>query len=145
MPIALRARGMRILVAITTSDTKLVGDRALRWCARLGMDVCLFVPKGKRRKFKEVIDDMNYHYYVDFTYDRLITRMDVEKYAWANEYELLVTVPHDLWSWRKNKQFKVDEIAHPYNALGKARVEFGNHPRKKIKRWNNGVTMERIK
>lgn len=136
---------MKILIAITTSDTKVVGDCALRWCARLGMDTRLFVPRNKHQKFKRVVDDTNYHYYLDFTYDQIISRVDQEKYAWLHGYDLLVEVPPNLLAWKKGTQFNDKEIYIAYGALANARLEFGAKPRKRIKRWHNGVVMRRIK
>lgn len=135
---------MKILIVINSIKPKLVGDRALRWCGRLGKDLIIVVPRNKRRKYIETIDDANYHYYLALTYDIVITRSDAKSYAIQHDYDLLVTVPEELWSWRKGRQFKENEIAIAYEALAKARSEFGSKPRKRIKRWVNGVTMERL-
>lgn len=135
---------MKILLAVNaTSPTKPI-DNALRWAGRLGLDLKLFVPKGKRTKFFNTIDEVNYHYYQGLTYDCIVNRTDAENYARQHEYDLLLQVPEDLHSWRKGMQFNDAEIFLARTAIGKARLEFAEKPRKRIKKWFNGVTMERV-
>jgi hypothetical protein len=57
----------------------------------------------------------------------------------------LVRIPESLKAWRKGTEYKDKDIMHAYPAIGTARGEFGKSNRKQVKRWANGVTMERVR
>lgn len=135
---------MKILLAITSTNHDIVGDNALRWCGRLGFDIRLFIPKGKRFKYEDVLLDTNYHWYLDLPPIMLVTRTDAENYAKQHEYDLLLTVPEDLPSWRKDLFLHPEEIAYCHKSIGNARLEFAQKPKKRIKRWANGCIMKRV-
>lgn len=135
---------MKILLAINATDYKHLGDRALRWCGRLGYQLRVFVPKNKRSKFMQCIDDVNYHYYLNLQYDILVGRTTAMEYAKQHDFDLLLTVPEDLTEWRKGTAFKDTELIPPVKTIGAARIEFGKKPGMKIKRFSNGAVMERV-
>lgn len=136
---------MKILVAIESKDHKKLADQSLRWLARSGLELRVFVPKGKAKKFKWTIDEVNYHYYVALDWaDTVVERTDPMTYAQQHDFDLLLKVPSKLMSWRKRDYLKDWEILVFRGAVGKARVEFGKHPKKRIKHFFNGATMERV-
>ncbi len=137
---------MKILVAINATDWKTLDDRALRWCGRMGFDLRVFAAKNKRKRFLLAVENANYHYYLALKpNDTIITRMECRDYAQMFGYDLLVTVPEELTAWRKGSEFKIDEVKRAYETLASARGDLSRNPRKKIKRWANGVVMERIR
>lgn len=136
---------MKILLAIDSKKPKLVGDRALRWASRTGYEMRLFAPRNKRQRYLQVIDDANYDYYLDIKKNQLITKMDPMQYAKAHDFDLVLLVPEGLWSWRKGEQFKPMEVVHCAQVIGRARIEFGAHPRKRIKHFANGSIMQRVR
>lgn len=135
---------MKILLAINSTDPVLVVDRALRWCARTGYELRLFIPKGEYTKYVETVNEVNYHYYVAVTYGQIVSKMTAREYAEQYGFDLILTVPEDLWSWRKGRQFKPEEIYQCAIAVGKARKQFSEHPKKRIHRFVNGSVMERV-
>lgn len=136
---------MKILLAIKPSKPKHLADNALRWCGRLGYQMRVFVPKKRQLvKYAEEIAEVNYQYYLALGVDILTVHKDPKQYAKENGYDLLLSVPAELKAWRKGTAFKDTEIIWPRGAVGLARIEFGKKPKKRIKRWSNGCTMERV-
>lgn len=135
---------MKILLAIPSNKPRKAEDGAIRWVPRLGYDYAMFIPRNKRAKYIELIDDTNYHWYLDIQPDHLISRENPVEYAKAKGYDLLVTVPEDLMAWRKGTAFKDKDLIYGFPAIGNARGWFNEHPKARIKRWPNGVTMERL-
>lgn len=137
---------MKILVAIECSNDKTLQDNALRWAARGGFALKVFPPRHNfnARKWRRIIKDVNYHWYLPLTEDIIESRLTPRKYAEVNGYDLLLSIPEDLETWRKGRRFKDDEVNVFAIAIGKARVEFGEKPHKLIKRWPNGAVMQRI-
>lgn len=136
---------MKILVAINSVNHKTVGDKALRWCGRLGLDVKLFVPKNKRKKFLETVDDANYHYYLALDKDEtVVSRTDAETYAKQHDIDLLLTIPESLSAWRKGTEFKDHEIKLAYEAITSARGQFSRKEGMNIKQFANGAIMKRV-
>lgn len=136
---------MKILVAVTPGTWRNADDRALRWVGRAGYELKIFVPRNKLNKYRGVIDNLNYHWYLALTYKDLESHLAPEEYALENSFDLLLTIPDELLSWRKRQRFKDWEIKTYVEAVGKARLEFSRKPRKRIHRWANGATMRRIK
>lgn len=134
---------MKLLLAIEATKPKEL-EKALRWCGRLGYDLRVFVAKGKRKKFLDIFDDCNYHWYLDIRHDQLISRTDAHTYARQHSYDLMLTVPENLEQWRKRSFLKPDELKHPVVAIGTARIEFGKKPRMQVKRFANGAIMRRV-
>lgn len=135
---------MKLLIAINSADHNNLADLALRWCGRLGFNVKVFVPKAKRYRFINAVAEANYHYYLALPEDIIISRTDAYTYAYQHDYDLLVTIPEGLKAWRKGSQYKDAEIKNAYMAIAKARLQFHDMPKKRIKRWSNGVKMERL-
>jgi hypothetical protein len=136
---------MKILVAINSTNAKILSDTTLRWVGRLGFEVRVFVPKNKRKKYLEIVDDTNYQWYLALEpKNTIVSRTDAETYAKQHGFDLLVTIPEHLESWRKKGFFKPDEVKRPYEAIANARGEFSRKPRKRIKRFKNGTVMRRI-
>lgn len=134
---------MKILAAIKVTKPKKLADNSLRWVSRAGCDLVLFTAPFRHRKVIDAIWDANYHYYCGLDED-LIAFGKPMNFARNNGYDLLVTVPEDLQSWRKDSRFRPREILYFAEALGKARKQFSQNPNKQIHRWKNGVTMERV-
>lgn len=111
----------------------------------MGFDLKVFVGRGKKSQFSDVINEVNYQYYLNLKKDTIISRYTAEEYARQCKYDLLLTIPEDLESWRLSRRFKDDEINIAYTAISKARGEFSRKPRKRIKRWANGAIMTRVK
>lgn len=136
---------MKILVACKTEDYKNIGDNILRWAARAGYEFRLFVPYAKHKRFEKAIKDVNWDYYMALgASETLVFRDDPEDYAKQNGFDLLVTIPDTLQSWRKGSRAKPEEMALYVKAIGSGRKYFSENPKAKIKRWANGVTMKRI-
>lgn len=135
---------MKLLLAISATNHKNLEDGSIRWCGRLGFELKVFVPKNKRSRYKNVIADANYHYYLALEPDTLVSRTDAMSYAQQHGYGLLVTVPERLPSWHKRTAYDDVEVKLAYEAIDFARGEFVKNPRKRIKRWTNGVTIERV-
>lgn len=136
---------MKILVACQTEDYKNIGDNVLRWAARAGYQFRLFVPYDKKKRFEKAIKDVNWDFYMALgAYDTLVFNEEPEVWAKNNSYDLLVTIPDTLQSWRKDSRYKPEEMALYIKAIGSARKYFSENPKARIKRWANGVTMKRI-
>lgn len=135
---------MKLLVAIESTDYKNLPDRSLRWCGRSGFDVRVFVPKNKRRRFRDVVNEVNYQWYLALPQDTIVSRYTPVEYAKRNHVDLMLTVPENLISWKKGKEYSEEEIVLMREAVGKARLEFGQKPRKQIKRFRNGCTIRRV-
>lgn len=137
---------MKILVAIKASDHKILVDNSLRWAARAGFAIKIFPPRHNfnRKHWRNMLKDVNYHWYLDLQDSVIEPHSSPMKYAKQNGFDLLLTVPEDLETWRRGKRFKPDEVSQFAIAVGKARVEFGEKPRKTIKRWPNGAVMRRV-
>ena len=134
---------MKLLLAIEATKPKEL-EKALRWCGRLGYELRVFAAKGKRKRFLDIFEDCNYHWYLALTHDQLITRTDSQTYAKQHDFDLMVTVPQGLEQWRKRSFLKPDELKHPVKAIGEARIEFGKKPRMRVKRFANGSVMRRV-
>lgn len=136
---------MKILMAIESKDPKRLGDHALRWCGRTGFELRVFIPKKRRRaKYEEAILDANYNWYMAIPTDIIVTRTSPKEYAQQHGFDLLLTIPEELFAWRKGTQFKDSEIWWVRKAVGAARLEFGAKPKMRIKRFANGCIMERL-
>lgn len=136
---------MKILVACQTEDYKNIGDNVLRWAARAGYQFKLFVPYDKKKRFEKAIKDVNWDFYMALgAYDTLVFNEEPEVWAKNNNYDLLVTIPDTLQSWRKDSRSKPEEMALYIKAVGSGRKYFSENPKARIKRWTNGVTMKRI-
>lgn len=135
---------MKILLAINVDRPELANDRAVRWASRTGFEVRIFGAKDIYNKLVNMVNDVNYNFYVNLRHDQIITKMSAMEYALEHDFDLLFTVPQGLWSWRKGRQFKPDEVFYAREAAGKARLEFGVKHRMNIKRWANGAVMERV-
>lgn len=135
---------MKILLAINVDNPEVANDRSVRWAARTGFDLRIFGKKEEYSKLVNMVNDTNYHFYVHIKHEQIITKIDIETYAYEHEIDLLVIIPQDLWAWRKGTQFKNNETFVCREALGKARLEFGQKPGMKIKRFSNGVVMKRL-
>jgi hypothetical protein len=136
---------MKILVGIKSKKPNVVQDAALRWVARGGYNLKLFIPSSKYRRYQMVVDDANYHWYLDLKHDVIESILEPEEYAIEHNYDLLLTIPEDLKSWRKGGMLKEKEIFHFVKAVGKARLEFGRNHGMRIKKWSNGAVMRRVK
>lgn len=135
---------MRILLAIESTKPKVVGDAALRWAGALGYDVAVFAPRHKRKKYLEMIADVNYNWYLALEPNIIVTKETPQMYAALNGYDLIVMIPEEMESWRKGARFHKNEVNHAYAPIGNARGEFSRHPKKRIHRFHNGVVMERV-
>lgn len=136
---------MKILVAIEATNPKIIVDKSLRWCGRVGFEMRVFFKNAKQRpKYEEAIADANYHYYLALEPRQLIARTDAMKYARAYDFDLVITIPQELSAWRKGTQFKANEIKYAYETIAKARGEFSRKPSMRIKRFANGAVMRRV-
>ena len=135
---------MKIIVTTWAVSPKGLSDGVLRWAPRAGFEFKLCIPGGKRKAFKEEIDDANYHWYAGIDYSCIESRLTPEQYARKHGAHLLVRIPPKLLSWYKSKAYQEDEIAPFVEAMGKARLAFGKSPSLKHKEWRNGVTMDRV-
>jgi hypothetical protein len=134
----------KLLIAVECQRPKDTADNTMRWVSRGGFPYYFFVPKGKRKKFLDQLEDNNYHYYLAMGPDRIVTRTSAAEYAKQHDYDLMLTIPSDLHSWRKGTAFKPKEIYHFAKAIHNARGQFVKHPGKQIIRFENGAVMERV-
>jgi hypothetical protein len=136
---------MKILLAITSTRPKTMADNSLRWAGQLGYAVRVFTPTNKRKKFLAAIADVNYHWYLALDAEEVVvSRYSPSLYANLMGFDLIVHIPDDLATWHKRMAFSDKEINHTFSAIGNARGEFSRSSRKRIKRWHNGVVMERV-
>lgn len=135
---------MKILLAIQSKNPEAIIDNALRWAGRTGFELRIFAPKDAYHKYVAAVADANYHWYLAVKYSQIITKQDARDYAEMYGFDLLLLVPEDTKTWRYGHFMKDDEIMLCAEAVGKARAEFGQKPRMRIKRWANGCTMERV-
>lgn len=131
---------MKMLVSITSTDPKKLGDAALRLLGRIGQDVAIFIPAGKRRKYKEVLLDANYHWYLALQPSVLITGSDAVAWAKRKGYELLVLLPEDMKFWSKDSETEAADFAA---TVGVARRALSSS-RRRIWRFRHKITMVRL-
>lgn len=134
---------MKVLVAIDSRSPKHFGDNALRWASRAGFNLRVFIPHRKQLKFAAALADANYNWYLGLD-ESVFVFGNPREYAKEHGYELLVIIPDFLKSWHKRGFMKPTEVIDFHAAIGQARLEFSEKPRKKIRRWPNGVIMQRI-
>lgn len=135
---------MKILLAIKIDHPEIANDKAIRWAPRTGFELRIFGENDMYSKLVNLVNDVNYNWYVHIKHDQIVTKQDVKAYAYEQSIDLLVTIPQSLKAWRKGTMLHDKETFYCREALGKARLEFGNKPRMRIKRFANGVTMERL-
>lgn len=136
---------MKLLIAIDSTDYKHLADRTLRWASRSGSELRVFAPKNKRKKFLGAFELSNYHWYNDVRPEQLITRQTKEDYAKEHGFDLVLTIPEYLMSWRKGaKKFETEEIIYFTKVVENARRKFEQNERKRIIRFKNGSTMVRV-
>jgi hypothetical protein len=144
---------MKLMIAIKSQDGKVLEDRALRWCGRLGFEIRVFVPKKKRAEYIEIINDANYNWYLAMDPEQVIVSSrfrgtlpnPAQQYARRHGFDLILYVPENLGEWKRGLAFSEEDIKIPYETIASARGEFSRGPRKLIIRWNNGCFMERVK
>lgn len=136
---------MKLLVAIKSDGkAKTIGDYTLRWAGRGGYALRLFVPGRQVRYYAQALKDANYDWYLALEPDIIIKNTEPMIYAYAMDYDLLVTLPDDMEGWKKTGDFD----RHVYDfaeAIGRARKLFSEKPRKRRIRFSNGAIIERVR
>lgn len=134
---------MKVLVAIESSENpKTLAKCALRWAARAGFDLRIFIPgQSQLSEYKEAIDEANYNWYLAIPKNALITELTPSEFAKAQNYDLVLHVPDHLRKWDK----KANHELNPYKfaeSVGKARLLFADQS---ITRYvfENGAVMVR--
>lgn len=140
---------MKILAAIKSSkNAEEMAHTTLRWAARAGFDLRIFVPdKRQLKKYKKYLDEYNYYYWGNIDEERsIVTGQEPMDYARENGYALLITLPDNLLDYsveRNDDQTFIDYAED----VAKLRVEFGNNPAlmgSKLER-NDKCKMERVR
>lgn len=121
---------MKILVAIESDkNAEQLAHTTLRWAARAGFDLRIFIPDRRQlKKYKKFLDEYNYYYWGNIDEERsIVAKADPMEWAKANGYDLLVTLPDNLLDYCtvENDDATFMEYAED---VAKARVEFGHKP-----------------
>lgn len=136
---------MKLLCAIKSEGNHLtIADGTLRWAARAGYDLRIFVPKVELEPYQEALTDANYNWYLALSKDMLIPDTDPMTYAQVMGYDLLATLPDGMTDWRKRADMERQVFLY-CEAIGKGRLQFAENPGKRVKHYANGATMERVR
>lgn len=139
---------MKILVAIPSSENPdLLANTTLRWAARAGFNLRIFIPDEEQREsYVKSIDDANYDYFLDIPEEAIVSIITPLDYAQEHNFDLLVTLPDSLYDWDKENTLGTDKTVIDYaEAIGAARVLFGQQPELKEHEFGNGAIMTRVK
>lgn len=113
---------MRILVAV-------IGKRStdtLKWAARAGFNLRVFVKNKSVAKWERRILDLNYDQYLDLPLT-VIETQEPEEFAKENGFDLLVMLPDNLKKW--DEADSIDGTVYHYQKdIGIARKEFADQP-----------------
>jgi hypothetical protein len=120
---------MKILVAIeSTKRAEEMAHTTLRWAARAGFNLRVFIPDNRqRKKYEAAIDDANYHYYFSIPESVLVAGESPMEYAKREGYELLVSLPDNLLDYYAVEDDDKSFIEYAED-VAKARVAFGKNP-----------------
>ena len=142
---------MKILVAIeSTKRAEEMAHTTLRWAARAGFNLRIFIPTNRERKtYEKYVDDANYHYYYSIPPSVIIAKSKEGtpmEYAKANGFDLLVTLPDNLLDYKTERDDDKTFIEYAED-VAKARVKFGNEPdlMELALEQNNDCVMERVR
>lgn len=140
---------MKILVAIESDkNAEQLAHTTLRWAARAGFDLRIFVPDNRQsKKYKKYLDEYNYYYWGNIDEERsIVTKQKPMDYAREHGYDLLVTLPDNLLDYYTEEDD--DKTFMEYTEdVAKARVEFGSNEAvmgSKLER-NDKCLMERVR
>lgn len=123
---------MKILVAIQSSKrAEEMAHTTLRWAARAGFNLRIFIPDNRQRKaYEKYVDDANYHYYFNIPPSVIVAENKEGtpmEYAKREGYDLLVLLPDNLLDY--NTVAEDDKTFIEYaEDVAKARVELGMKP-----------------
>lgn len=131
---------MKLLLTVNATTPK-KAKVTLAWAGRLGYEKRLFIPKGKRFQFRDVIADVNYNNFLDIPLDVIVDRTDPISYADQHNYDLVLILPENMKAWEDNTD---DEGMESFlRDVSTARVELGSTDKKLIK-WDNGAEMVKL-
>lgn len=135
---------MKILVAIESSENpKTLAATTLRWAARAGYDIRIFVPDDSQTdEYQHAIDDANYKWYLDLKESIIVSNTRPLDYAHDNGYDLILYLEDSMHKWKRdiNHELNVYEYAKD---VGEARMRFNQDSNKDTERFANGAIMER--
>jgi hypothetical protein len=141
---------MKILVAIESSKrAEEMAHTTLRWAARAGFNLRIFIPDNRQRKvYEKAVDDCNYHYYFNIPPTVLVAQNKEGtpmEYAKANGYDLLLHLPDNLLDYKSVRDDDKTFIEYAED-VAKARVQFGTKPElmELPLEQNNLCIMERV-
>lgn len=135
---------MKIFVAIESSNNaKVLANTTLRWAARAGFNMRIFVPSEKQRRiYAAFIEEANHNWYLDLPDDVVVVGKSPKRFAEENGFDLLVRLPDNLRKWKRWLNYDLN-VLHYAADLGKTRIKFAD-PEKKVERFKNGATIERL-
>lgn len=123
---------MKILVAIeSTKRAEEMAHTTLRWAARAGFNLRIFIPDNRqRKKYQWAVDDANYHYWFNIPDSVIEAKSKVGtpmEYAKREGYDLLVLLPDNLLDYCTVEDDDKSFVEYAED-VAKARVEFGLKP-----------------
>lgn len=133
---------MKLLIAIPSKGrTDTIFKRTLRWVARTGYDVRVFVEPQEIEQYREVARDANYQHYLDIHDNQFIdigkngrglgyAKGFIKKYAQEYNYDLVFKMDDDVLRFSgRGKNKSDDDMLYDFvKMVGKCRLTFGRYP-----------------
>lgn len=138
---------MKILMAVV-ADGKLTDlHRTLRWCARAGYDLRVFVSKYEHEQYESEMKTIEMEHYIYFEPEVLVIDKDPRKYARKHGYDLILNIPEGQpsFSGRKTRIVLDDEVLLFCEKVGLWRKRLGNNKKlDRLGRAVSGVELSRL-
>lgn len=135
---------MKVLVAIEGKESpEILCKTTLRWAARAGFNMRIFVKPDQYEQYAEAIKDANYNHYLALSETALITNKTPKEFAKEEKFDLLLKIPDNLKKWISSKDLDMNVLLYA-KEVGIARQEFSEDKTKKQYVFTNGAIMERL-